>query len=332
MKPRRSRRGAGAQDDAFVDRVARSRTSTTAAPAPIPQSMLGRMPASIAPMLAAEAPEPFDSPDHIFELMWGGVRAMAYVRDGVVRLRARNGRDLTPYFPELLCISGPAERARGDPRRRDRRDERRGAPGVRPAAAAAALMATAVGPDREQVPQLPVQFRLKKIAGTLSFSGVRPAVARRTIARWSGRCGSGRTACTTIVDGGRGVRAGGLRRRRGHRVLRCGDRPAARRRRREAEERARTRRADDRSDWLRDPGAAERRLRDRWLRDRRLAPARRAVQPAAAGGVRRRGGSSTSASAPAGLPDKEARELVELLEPLHCARVAVLRSAAAVRG
>jgi ATP-dependent DNA ligase len=62
------------------------------------------MPDAIAAMLAAEAPEPFDSPDYIFELMFGGMRAMAYVRDGTVHLRARNGRDLTPYFPELLCI------------------------------------------------------------------------------------------------------------------------------------------------------------------------------------------------------------------------------------
>jgi bifunctional non-homologous end joining protein LigD len=65
-----------------------------------------RMPSRIAPMLAQEAPEPFDSRDHIFELMWGGLRAMAYVRDGVVRLIGRNGRDLTPSFPELSLIPG----------------------------------------------------------------------------------------------------------------------------------------------------------------------------------------------------------------------------------
>ncbi|MEX0749176.1 MAG: hypothetical protein WD359_00070 [Dehalococcoidia bacterium] len=57
-------------------------------------------------MLAQDAPEPFDSRDHIFELMWGGLRAMAYVHDGVVRLAGRNGRDLTPYFPELSHIPG----------------------------------------------------------------------------------------------------------------------------------------------------------------------------------------------------------------------------------
>lgn len=65
-----------------------------------------RMPSRIAPMLAQEAPEAFDSRDHIFELMWGGLRTMAYVRDGVVRLIGRNGRDLTPYFPELSLMPG----------------------------------------------------------------------------------------------------------------------------------------------------------------------------------------------------------------------------------
>jgi DNA ligase D-like protein (predicted ligase) len=57
-------------------------------------------------MLAVHADEPFDSPDHLFELAWGGVRAMAYIRDGKLRLRGRNGRDLAMDFPELQLIPG----------------------------------------------------------------------------------------------------------------------------------------------------------------------------------------------------------------------------------
>src|SRR4051812_10851230 len=79
-------------------------TTPADASTPTPLSGTSRMPDSIAPMLAAEAPEPFDSSDYVFELMWGGIRAMAHVREDVVRLRARNGLDLTPYFPELLTI------------------------------------------------------------------------------------------------------------------------------------------------------------------------------------------------------------------------------------
>jgi DNA ligase D-like protein (predicted ligase) len=64
----------------------------------------GAMPETIAPMFAARAPEPFDSKEHIFELMWGGMRAMAHVRDGGLRLRATNGLDLTAHFPELAAV------------------------------------------------------------------------------------------------------------------------------------------------------------------------------------------------------------------------------------
>lgn len=64
------------------------------------------MPTSIEFMWASAGSDPFDSPDHIFELMWGGVRAMAHVRDGHVRLVARNGVDLAPFFPELYLIPG----------------------------------------------------------------------------------------------------------------------------------------------------------------------------------------------------------------------------------
>jgi len=63
------------------------------------------MPMSIAPMLAREAPEPFDSRDHIFELMWGGVRAIAFVRDSAVRLAGSNGINMTAHFPELAGIA-----------------------------------------------------------------------------------------------------------------------------------------------------------------------------------------------------------------------------------
>ncbi len=52
--------------------------------APIDHPALGRrsasgsMPDSIQPMLAAEAPEPFDSTEHVFELMWGGIRGLGF--------------------------------------------------------------------------------------------------------------------------------------------------------------------------------------------------------------------------------------------------------------
>ena len=69
-----------------------------------------RMPHAIQPMLAAETPEPFDSTDHIFELMWGGLRTMAYVHDGTVQLRARNGRDRDTWPSENVDLPDLAAR------------------------------------------------------------------------------------------------------------------------------------------------------------------------------------------------------------------------------
>ena len=59
------------------------------------------MPERIAPMLPVAGTAPFDSREHIFELMWGGARCMAHVRDHRLRLVGQNGADLAPFLPEL---------------------------------------------------------------------------------------------------------------------------------------------------------------------------------------------------------------------------------------
>lgn len=56
-------------------------------------------------MLPTVVDEPFDSPDHIFEVKWGGVRAIAQVDEGTVRLSGRNLRDLTLLYPELSSLA-----------------------------------------------------------------------------------------------------------------------------------------------------------------------------------------------------------------------------------
>jgi len=40
-----------------------------------------------------------------FEMKWDGVRALATVHDGAVRLRSRNGNDLTDQYPELQALA-----------------------------------------------------------------------------------------------------------------------------------------------------------------------------------------------------------------------------------
>ena len=52
-------------------------------------------------MLASTSEEPFDDPALAFELKWDGYRALALVTSDDTALRSRNGRDLTPAYPDL---------------------------------------------------------------------------------------------------------------------------------------------------------------------------------------------------------------------------------------
>ena len=59
------------------------------------------LPAAIRPMLAVTAPPPRDPDNWALELKWDGVRALAYIERGQVRLMSRTERDITVTYPEL---------------------------------------------------------------------------------------------------------------------------------------------------------------------------------------------------------------------------------------
>jgi len=52
-------------------------------------------------MLPMPAAGPFDSQDYAFEVSWDGVRALASIDGGQVRLWGRDLRDLTDRYPEV---------------------------------------------------------------------------------------------------------------------------------------------------------------------------------------------------------------------------------------
>jgi len=58
----------------------------------------------LLPMLPERGADPFDSPNWVYELDWGGVRALAIIRDGAATLRGQNGVDLTAVYPELAAL------------------------------------------------------------------------------------------------------------------------------------------------------------------------------------------------------------------------------------
>ncbi len=59
------------------------------------------MPDALAPMLAGTGTLPPDDGRWAYEIKWDGVRAIAFVDGGRLRLASRNGREITPRYPEL---------------------------------------------------------------------------------------------------------------------------------------------------------------------------------------------------------------------------------------
>ncbi|MCF6469023.1 hypothetical protein FAF44_11575 [Nonomuraea sp. MG754425] len=68
-----------------------------------------RLPA-YAPMLAQLGTlTSVQGADWAVEMKWDGVRALAYVEGGAVRLTSRNGKDITPAYPELQLMAGATD-------------------------------------------------------------------------------------------------------------------------------------------------------------------------------------------------------------------------------
>lgn len=62
------------------------------------------LPPLFAPMMAYTARDPFDSPDHWFDVKWDGVRVIAYCEPGRTRLYSRTQREVTHQYPELANL------------------------------------------------------------------------------------------------------------------------------------------------------------------------------------------------------------------------------------
>jgi bifunctional non-homologous end joining protein LigD len=63
------------------------------------------MPDGWRPMLATPATKiPQDEADWSFEVKWDGIRALAFVSGGRIRLEARSGRDVSHRYPELSAL------------------------------------------------------------------------------------------------------------------------------------------------------------------------------------------------------------------------------------
>src|ERR1700730_1183933 len=67
------------------------------------------MPRLIRPMLASLRHEiPADEDSYGWELKWDGLRAIAYVSAGTVRLVSRNDKEMAASYPELAVLADRA--------------------------------------------------------------------------------------------------------------------------------------------------------------------------------------------------------------------------------
>ncbi len=67
--------------------------------------MTSGLPSNLAPMLATAGPVPTPDEDFAHEVKWDGVRILASVNRGSVRLVTRNNNDVSASYPELQALA-----------------------------------------------------------------------------------------------------------------------------------------------------------------------------------------------------------------------------------
>ncbi len=79
--------------------------STPPNPAELPGARSAPMPREVSVTLAKLADKPFSDPNWLFEIKWDGIRTVAFVENGDVRLFSRSKRDVTAEFPEFQDLA-----------------------------------------------------------------------------------------------------------------------------------------------------------------------------------------------------------------------------------
>ncbi len=88
------------------------RSASPVRPGELQGARKSAMPSRLEPMLATPINRPFSDPDWLFEIKWDGVRALAWIEDGNLKLRSRAGGDITKQYPELAALPESMSAAR----------------------------------------------------------------------------------------------------------------------------------------------------------------------------------------------------------------------------
>jgi bifunctional non-homologous end joining protein LigD len=74
-------------------------------PAELPGARSAPMPREVSVTLAKLADKPFSDPNWLFEIKWDGIRTVAFIENGAVRLFSRSQRDVSAEFPEFQDLA-----------------------------------------------------------------------------------------------------------------------------------------------------------------------------------------------------------------------------------
>jgi bifunctional non-homologous end joining protein LigD len=80
------------------------RSPSPVGPVELQDSRKAAMPSRLEPMLATIGDRPFSDPNWLFEIKWDGVRALAWINNGALTIRARSGAEITARYPELASL------------------------------------------------------------------------------------------------------------------------------------------------------------------------------------------------------------------------------------
>ena len=82
-----------------------ARAKAAPSPAQLPGAQSAPMPDQISVTLAKLGDQPFSDPHWLFEVKWDGIRTIATIETGKVRLFARSQRDVTAEYPEFQDLA-----------------------------------------------------------------------------------------------------------------------------------------------------------------------------------------------------------------------------------
>ena len=91
----------GRSIEEIAEEVPPHRESSPLSPQELEGAQKVSSPGKVGLMLATTVERPFSDPNWLFEIKWDGVRTLARVEDGVLKLTSRNGIDVTKQYPEL---------------------------------------------------------------------------------------------------------------------------------------------------------------------------------------------------------------------------------------